>query len=208
MTARVQETSLIENALEAPVYMENIAEQRSGPGLLVLTSSCQIMHVNRQAAELIEEMSHRENGNPPTGELPSPISDLAAEIVKNLQVRTEAKDWEQFQMRRLVGDARRAILLRGFGLPDRAGVQQSRVVVIMEAVGRRQQTSTEQAKSRFQLTDREEAVVRQLAKGWTNKEIANSLGITEQTVKEHIKHIMQKTKTTTRTGILVQILRS
>jgi len=26
-------------------------------------------------------------------------------------------------------------------------------------------------------------------------------------VKEHIKHIMEKTKTTTRTGILVQVLR-
>jgi len=26
-------------------------------------------------------------------------------------------------------------------------------------------------------------------------------------VKEHIKHIMAKTKTTTRTGILVQVLR-
>lgn len=30
----------------------------------------------------------------------------------------------------------------------------------------------------------------------------------EQTVKEHIKHIMRKTNTTTRTGILVQIFNS
>ena len=32
--------------------------------------------------------------------------------------------------------------------------------------------------------------------------------ITEQTVKEHIKHIMRKTNATTRTGILVQIFNS
>jgi len=51
-------------------------------------------------------------------------------------------------------------------------------------------------------------VIEHLAKGWTNKEIANALGITEQTVKEHIKHIMQKTKSTTRTGILAQVFRS
>ena len=78
----------------------------------------------------------------------------------------------------------------------------------MEEVGCRQQAGTEQAKERFQLTDREQAVIEHLAKGWTNKEIANALGITEQTVKEHIKHIMQKTKSTTRTGILAQVFRS
>ena len=43
-------------------------------------------------------------------------------------------------------------------------------------------------------------------KGWTNKEIANAIAISELTVKEHIKHIMDKTRTSTRTGILVKIL--
>ena len=38
--------------------------------------------------------------------------------------------------------------------------------------------------------------------------VANALQITEQTVKEHIKHIMRKTNSTTRTGILVQIFNS
>jgi DNA-binding NarL/FixJ family response regulator len=65
----------------------------------------------------------------------------------------------------------------------------------------------EQAKELFRLTDREVSVVQHLLKGWTNKEIANALTVTEQTVKEHIKHIMAKTKTSTRTGILVHVLR-
>lgn len=78
----------------------------------------------------------------------------------------------------------------------------------LEELGRRQQLSTDQAKERFQLTNREQSVVENLAKGWTNKEIANALKITEQTVKEHIKHIMRKTNSTTRTGVLVQIFRS
>jgi DNA-binding NarL/FixJ family response regulator len=51
-------------------------------------------------------------------------------------------------------------------------------------------------------------VIGYLARGQTNKEIANALGITEQTVKEHIKHIMKKTRSTTRTGILVRIFNS
>ena len=51
-------------------------------------------------------------------------------------------------------------------------------------------------------------MIEHLAKGWTNKEIANALGITEQTVKEHIKHIMEKTGSSTRTGILARIFNS
>ena len=58
----------------------------------------------------------------------------------------------------------------------------------------------------YHLTEREEEVLEELAKGFTNKEIANTLGITENTVKEHIKRLMQKMNTTTRTGLLSRML--
>ena len=45
-----------------------------------------------------------------------------------------------------------------------------------------------------------------LAQGFTNKEIGVTLGISEQTVKEHLKHIMEKPHCTTRTGVLMQLL--
>ena len=77
----------------------------------------------------------------------------------------------------------------------------------VEEIGRRPRPSVGHLKDVFRLTDREIMVVQNLLKGWTNKEIANELGVTEQTIKEHIKHIMAKTKTTTRTGILVQVIR-
>src|SRR5256885_11952674 len=51
------------------------------------------------------------------------------------------------------------------------------------------------------LTQRERGVLNGVAKGWTNKEIANSLGISAHTVREHVQHIMEKTDSRTRTGI-------
>jgi DNA-binding NarL/FixJ family response regulator len=42
------------------------------------------------------------------------------------------------------------------------------------------------------LTERERDVVRALALGKSNKEIAVMLGIREQTVKNHISHILEK----------------
>jgi len=55
------------------------------------------------------------------------------------------------------------------------------------------------------LTDREVEIVKYVSDGWTNKEIAQHLGISEHTVKEHVRHLLKKTKSTTRTGILAQI---
>ncbi len=193
-------------------HVDSITEQRAGPGIVVLSSSLQLLHMNRQASELckkINQAEHTAEGPKQAhGVLPTALTELSSEIIKALTVRTEAKDWEQFEVKRLAGASESPILLRGFGLPDRSGINNARLVITMEEVGRRQQFSTEQAKERFQLTNREQAVVEHLAKGWTNKEIANALNITEQTVKEHIKHIMRKTNSTTRTGILAQIFRS
>ncbi len=193
-------------------HVDSITEQRAGPGIVVLSSSLQLLHMNRQASELCKKINQAEHtAESPKqahGVLPTALTELSSEIIRALTVRTEAKDWEQFEVKRLAGASEQPILLRGFGLPDRGGINNARLVITMEEVGRRQQFSTEQAKERFQLTNREQAVVEHLAKGWTNKEIANALNITEQTVKEHIKHIMRKTNSTTRTGILAQIFRS
>jgi DNA-binding NarL/FixJ family response regulator len=188
-------------------HVESIAEKRAGPGILLLSSTMQLLYRDRRTWELCAQINKAQNGKTANGVLPPAVAELCSEIMKTLQIRTEAKDWEHFRVKRIIGDPKRPVLLRGVGLPDRSGIQQSRILITMEEVGRRQEAVTEQAKELFHLTEREVAVVQNLLKGWTNKEIANELGVTEQTVKEHIKHIMEKTKTTTRTGILVQVLR-
>jgi DNA-binding NarL/FixJ family response regulator len=46
--------------------------------------------------------------------------------------------------------------------------------------------------ARSPLSDRERAVALQLGRGASNKEIARALGISEQTVKKHVSHILRK----------------
>ncbi len=187
-------------------HVETIADKRMGPGILMLSSSMQLLYSDRRTWELfgrINKAPHAKSGH---GVLPTAVADLCVEIIKILQVRTDAKDWEQFRVKRVLGDPDRPILLCGFGLPEQHG-SKSRILITVEELGRRQEAMIDQAKELFRLTEREVSVVQHLLKGWTNKEIANALKVTEQTIKEHIKHIMAKTKTTTRTGILVQVLR-
>jgi len=184
---------------------ESIADKRMGPGILMLSSSMQLLYSDRRIWELFGKIKPQE-GKAQHGVLPPAVEGLCSEIIKLLQVRTEAKDWEYFRVKRVVGDPVQPILLSGVGIPEQHGGK-SRVLITIEALGRRQEAMIEQAKELFRLTTREVSVVQHLLKGWTNKEIASALTVTEQTIKEHIKHIMAKTQTTTRTGILVHVLR-
>lgn len=53
------------------------------------------------------------------------------------------------------------------------------------------------------LTDREVEVLRRIALGLSNKEIANQLAISESTVKTHVNHLLGKLGVTDRTKALV-----
>lgn len=57
------------------------------------------------------------------------------------------------------------------------------------------------------LTGREEEVLKQLAFGLSNKEIAQALGISYETVKEHVQHILRKLSVADRTQAAVWAVR-
>lgn len=57
------------------------------------------------------------------------------------------------------------------------------------------------------LTQREAQVLRHIGLGLSNKEIARSLSISVETVKEHVQNILRKTKATDRTDAAVKAVR-
>jgi DNA-binding NarL/FixJ family response regulator len=57
------------------------------------------------------------------------------------------------------------------------------------------------------LTKRESEVLKQLALGLSNKEIAQALSISYETVKEHVQHILRKLSVTDRTQAAVWAVR-
>jgi len=62
-------------------------------------------------------------------------------------------------------------------------------------------------KSAEPLTERETDVLRLLAQGKSNKEIARALHITEQTVKSHVSHILDKLGVPSRTQAALYAIR-
>lgn len=183
-----------------------LAESRVSPGVCVLNPSLKLLYMNAEARELTGLMNHTPNGRRATGVLPPEITSFCEELVRLMQVRTGPQNWEHAQLRRVTGNARCFVMLRGFGIPAMAGIHEAHLIVTMEEINGRREVTAEGAKERFHLTDREQTVIIYLLKGLTNKEIASRLMITEQTVKEHVRHIMHKTHATTRTGVLAQVL--
>ena len=53
------------------------------------------------------------------------------------------------------------------------------------------------------LTPREEEVMLEVKKGFSNKEIANNLGVTEFTVKKHLSSVLQKLNLKNRKDIII-----
>lgn len=59
-----------------------------------------------------------------------------------------------------------------------------------------------------ELTPRESDVLRELATGLSNKEIANSLGVSEETIKTHVANLLGKLGVDNRAQAIAQALRS
>ncbi|MDM4019262.1 response regulator transcription factor [Roseiconus lacunae] len=59
----------------------------------------------------------------------------------------------------------------------------------------------------FPLTGRESQVLRHIAFGLSNREIAKSLAISVETVKEHVQNILRKTGASDRTDVAVRAVR-
>jgi len=183
----------------------------AGPGIMLLTASMRLLYKDQRAGELCQQIIRCQDGKTANGVLPQAVASLVDQIRKTLTVRTDPKDWEQIQLRRYVNTLHSSVLLCGTALLDQTNANaEARILIVISEVGigAWQDHVVVRAKEMFHLTARETTVVHHLLKGWTNKEIANEMRLAEQTIKEHFKHISEKTSTTTRTGIVMTIIHS
>src|SRR3989449_3144565 len=118
MESRIETTLLTEEPPVSSDFLEELVEQRVGPGILLLSPALKLMHMNRRAWELSRKITQGENGKAGTGVLPPAVTELCAEVVTALPGRIDAKDWEQVQITRLVGTPNPPLLLRAFRVPD------------------------------------------------------------------------------------------
>ena len=188
---------------------ERMDAPHAGPGIMLLTTSMQLLYKDRRAWELCQQIIPTLHGKTAKGVLPPAVVSLVDQIRKTLKVRTDPKDWDQLQVRRIVDTLHSSVLLCGTALIDQTNAQQRILIVMSEVgIGAWQDHVIVQAKEKFHLTAREATVIQHLFNGLTNKEIANEMRVAEQTIKAYVRQISGKTNATTRTGIVMKIIHS
>ena len=179
---------------------QRLAEQRAGHGVLLMTARGRILLIDSRAAELCQQMRVAAGDRGRT--LPLPIVKIVNAIAESLESRNHLKDWEAFRVRRVIEGREGRILVAGIGLSARGHATERRILLTLDMSIPR--TSLRRLDT-FHLSPRETTTVEGLLKGSTNKEIAQAMGISVQTTKIHIKNIMRKTTTSTRTGIVMAV---
>ena len=183
-----------------------VAHGHQTTGVVLFSSIGQLLFMNHEAQRYIRQLQPlacRENG---TCLVPEDVHAVVRELISRLMNCDHPKDCEAVQVERLCFAADHRMLLRGLCIPDTPLVRNSRLLVVMEKLNQKLECPDVHIQQRYHLTEREQMVIIYLMLGFTNKEIANRLNLSEYTVKEHLKRIMQKTKTTTRTGLLARMI--
>src|SRR5437870_13672340 len=103
MESRIETTLLTEEWPVSSDFLEELVEQRVGPGILLLSPALKLMHMNRRAWELSRKITQGENGKAATGVLPPAVTERCAEVSAAPRGRIEGNVWEQVQIKRLVG---------------------------------------------------------------------------------------------------------
>jgi DNA-binding CsgD family transcriptional regulator len=182
-----------------------MADEHVSPGFLILSSSLKLLYRDHQSWKLCGLINRIQQGKAANGVIPHAVLHVCAEVARLMSSAAQSTDLDSLQIKHLISDRRTEILVLAIGLPDAKDPARSEILVLLEEVSRPLEALLRSAKRRFQLTDREVGVIQHLLKGMTNKEIANEMHVTEQTVKEHIKNVMKKSKTLTRTAILLAV---
>jgi len=180
--------------------------QHSATGLVVFNSTGQLLFMNRESHLFIWQLQSRSTKESGTSMIPEELHAVLRDLIGHLKSCTHPKDCENIQTERLCFASNQEILLRGFCIPEEPLAQQSRFLIIMEKPTQQLGCPDALVQQRYHLTEREQMVITYLMLGFTNKEIAMRLNLSEYTVKDHFKRIMDKTNTRTRTGLLSRMI--
>ena len=147
--------------LSSPEPSAKNAFQCSTVGILIFSLRQKLLHMNRRALELMGHLN--QTGIGPVSDIPlAPVHELRILIQETLDHRKDDNIWELFELKRVVFEAGRKILVRGFGLADRHSYNDSRIVIILEEVGLLQEHEAQQAPVQVYPSEKRDSIVEEL----------------------------------------------
>jgi hypothetical protein len=103
--------------------------------------------MSRRALDLIGHLNQGAIG-PDHDRRAALVRELLAQIQETMAHRKAANIWDAFELKRIIFEAGCKILVQGFGLANQDSYNDSRIVIVLEEVGRRQEHQAQQASAR------------------------------------------------------------
>lgn len=177
-----------------------------GSGLLVVSPDNRCIFRNRQATRLIRELQGPRLQGQAGMALPALLTSCVNDLIDLLHRHPNRGSWEQVELTRVLSAEQGLILARFYAIPAAEGEAQIDCVVgLLELLPLTEQPA-DTPQTHFRFSERERSCVKHLVQGMTDKEIATQLGISEYTVKAHLKQIRKKTGACNRAGIIARVL--
>ena len=178
-----------------------IIKKRQTPGVLIFDWDNRLLYSNKKALETLsgfEEIVRSKE----EGKIPIEIFNLCNELKRNAKVAGQGADFNWAVVGNKSGPPCSA---RAFFIGGHRDQNTGHIIVLVERVIEKHEMDREHVKSKFKLTKRELEVVGLICDGQSNREISERLFISEFTVKDHIKKIMEKMGVRSRALIIASL---
>jgi len=192
------------------VMMEHLLElirKRQSPGILILDREGQLRYSNQEVLLLLPDLLKTDCDGNPQIHIPAEILRICT-LAQGLPVLGEgemSRNVETYCSLMVGGEEQvfslRAFIVGGVGSKREEGF----VMILVERVVEKHTYDFDKVQKEYQLSAREMDVIKSLAQGLSNKDIAEKLYISEHTVKDHLKNIMAKMQVSSRNEILVAL---
>jgi DNA-binding CsgD family transcriptional regulator len=183
---------------------ENVKKRRS-PGVLIIDNDNTLLFSNDKALGMIPDLRGTlGRGRTRKPHVPPEILDLC----NRLKDQTMAADNIPESVYGMIASGSPGVYysLRAFFIGKHGEGNPTHIMVLIERMIEKREIDYDKAMTEFSLSKRETEVLRLLCSGMTNRDIANTLFISEYTVKDHIKKIMGKVKATSRSEIIANLM--
>lgn len=171
-----------------------IIKGRAEPGIMIFNMSNELLYINESALNMVPEIKKEESLSKKT-------------IHKLCDAVKHAGNEKQRDSNCAVlnTEAGNICSLRAFTIGSSKDNNPSHILVLIEKVTEKHNIDLKKVKAKYNLSNRELEVLELLCSGLTNKEIAEKLFISEYTVKDHIKRLMEKLGTSSRFEIIAKL---
>ena len=108
------------------------SKQHANAGILVLSLNRKVLYANKAAHDFLTRLNRIENDPSTNGAFPRSVDSLLSEVLRLLRAAVLNCDWKHLEAKGLVADAARPLLVQAFAIPDRLGIQRSRIVLTIQ----------------------------------------------------------------------------